>query len=265
MTTRTATPNRVPRLLRAAVASLHDIIVREVKENVVLKREEYFAAHRNDREQIAEQDLWLQYLPFPGSAVMKPVVAGLDFHDGLKVRVLAKFRLGPAVAQWVAGGSYAKASNTLRLFLEGTAPSANYITSGPWEDELYYLMAHEMTHMHDPSVKDTEVWLRHKPVDPEVDMTGYFQSLRERKAFARGIAEEVAHRIERLEVRAPRIWRAIAPTPERALYRFIWDAGDTWGLSVHLTKKQMDQVYKDIFQFLDDEGLVDVVRKKYEA
>jgi hypothetical protein len=246
-----AVPNRLPRLLRAAVAS----VTAQVAEAITLGVGERYRQYRQEERRLGippltYSDLRLQMLyDSPRALVARVEGTGrlpevqVGFHvvwDREQVE-----QLGPVI-----DAGYSASAHIVQVFLNGGASANLFLQAegSTWEREVYRILSHELTHAVDPGAQESA---SRKVVQPEQDREAYFRSTAERKAYAREMAERAADGILRMKARVgAKKWPGGASgfistmiTGSDA-YRAVW---------THLSAKEMRQVWKDVVQFLEDE------------
>lgn len=242
-----ATPNRLPRLLRAAVAS----VTAQVAEAITLGVGERYRQYRQEERRLGippltYSDLRLQMLyDSPRALVARVEGVGrlpevqVGFHvvwDRGQVE-----KLGPVI-----DAGYSTRAHIVQVFLNGGAAANLFLQAegSTWEREIYRLLAHELTHAVDPGAQESA---SRKVVQPEQDREAYFRSTAERKAYAREMAERAADGILRMKARR---WPGGAVSFISSMitgsdaYEAVWK---------YLSEKEMRRVWKDVFQFLEDE------------
>lgn len=166
----------------------------------------------------------------------------------------------------MAEGRQVKTQVNVYIDFDARHPLSEILEPGPWQVELYDMLAHELTHAFDEwllqQVRKGSIKRR---VLGSEDPQGYYRQLQERKAFARTLAEHVLRRISdwAFSRRRKTTLKRMFATPDRFIQAALNSHPDMWVLVVNLTPRQLQQLYKDVYQFLDAEGYLVVLQDLY--
>lgn len=261
MPTRPLTPNRLPRLPRDVLRE----ISQEMSDRIMAKAK-VVASHVTGTTAYASTPIYeafperrITYLNWDNSLRIYAELRKPS-HQALGALVFA----GRCAHMAVAEGRRVETQVNVYIDFDARHPLSEILEPGPWQVELYDMLAHELTHAFDEGLLK-QVRAGGRADRDLADPQAYYRQLQERKAFARTLAEHVLRRIQDWAFgrRKKTTLKRMYSTPDRFIQATLNSHPDMWVLVVNLTPRQLQQLYKDVYQFLDAEGYLVVLQELY--